>query len=136
MDDIQRRIAARRAEMERERAAVEAATKADQARRQAEKREAGKRQRADEEASRLRRAAPMTKEESDQLLQETIRKRWTGAEWAVVGITFAFGLWISSSYPVVGILTLLLSIGMYLGRNASHRDELRKAYPELFDIHK
>ena len=74
----------------------------------------------------------MTKEAADQLLNETIRRRWPASEWAVVGLTGALGLWLLSSHPVWGIIAIVLAAGMYVGRNATHREELQKEYPDLF----
>ena len=129
---VQDRIAARRAELDRERATAQAAAKAAEAARQAERKAASDHDRSRRERARLADVAPTTKEAADQLLRDTIRRRWPAAEWAVFGLTFALGVWLLSSHPMWGALAMLLAIGMYVGRNATHREELQKEYPELF----
>lgn len=132
MDDMQRRIAARRAEIERERAEADARVRAAAAAAQAEK------NRREEE--RVAAAFPgltaaelaTKKAAAERTIQDAAYKKWTGAEWTVVGFFGVVGLLLLNDHPVWGVIFLLLGCFAFAAYAKEHREKAERENPNPF----
>lgn len=139
---VQDRVAARRAEIEGERARAAAATRAAADARRAEEKAAAElewAERARQEKARLDSETPdggpvdpARKAAMDRMLREAVRKRWTSNQWTGFGMFVAAGVLLLGWQPVWGAIVLLIGAGSYAAVNSTHRDAVLKDYPDLF----
>lgn len=140
MDDMQSRIAARRAEIERERAQSEAS----KALRQADAAAATERdwaERVRAEKERIEEAAavepegrvdPANKGTMDRMVRQAVSERWNDNQRKGVGATVAAGVVLLFISPVWGVIVLGLGAAMYKAVQSKHWQEMRVEYPDLF----
>jgi hypothetical protein len=141
--DMQERIAARRAEIERNRYAEEAAAQAiadgkdedDRVRERASDARAKARKAAIKARDAERAASPASRKQrnkaANSIITKSSNRQWETVDKLIVGVPIVGGLLLLSSHPIWAVILIVLGGMLYVGARASHREATPKPDTEL-----